>query len=61
MSNVLAGASISLASFNPISVKKLLSFSAINLELVIVSLPSRIFFVQTFCLLLLFSLLLPYP
>ena len=61
MSNVLAGASVSLASFNPISVKKLLSFSAINLELVIVSLPSRIFFVQTFCLLLLFSLLLPYP
>ena len=61
MSNVLAGASISLASFNPISVKKLLRFSAINLELVIVSLPSRIFFVQTFCLLLLFSLLLPYP
>ena len=61
MSNVLAGASISLASFNPISVKKLLSFFAINLELVIVSLPSRIFFVQTFYLLLLFSLLLPYP
>ena len=43
-SDVLAGVSNSLASIGPISVKKLLKLSAIDSELVTVSLPKKTFF-----------------